>query len=159
ARTSSGSSLRKSLCTTMPLLSAVTPQSAYMKARVFLLPRISTVGAWPCTKPAIAGTWPLISAGGVPAGSMLTTRILPASRPQPLTKAGHCWNWADIDVEACLFVEALLLRHHESGVRPLIDPVQPHGDVAQLGLRDRRAGERSGRERRAGATEELAAGG
>src|SRR5262249_25233948 len=49
--------------------------------------------------------------------------------------------------------------HHEAGVRPLEHPVEPHRHVAQLGLRHRRAGERDGGERRAGAAEELAAGG
>src|SRR5713226_5769244 len=43
-RTSSGSSLIKSLWTTIPLLTAVTPQSAYQKTRAFVLPRISTLG-------------------------------------------------------------------------------------------------------------------
>ncbi len=44
SRINVGSSLMMSLCTTMPLLTAVTPQSAYQKTRVFFCPRISMLG-------------------------------------------------------------------------------------------------------------------
>ena len=44
---SSGSSLIRSLWTTMLLLTALTPQSANQNTRVLMLPRISTLGACP----------------------------------------------------------------------------------------------------------------
>jgi hypothetical protein len=114
----------------------------------------------------------VISAGGLPAGSILTTRILLPSSPQPLTKAGHCWNWvepaggvsgsgarANLDVETGLFVKAFILCHHEAGVRPLVDPIEAHADLP-LGLRVSRASERQrGETRDAGTTEKLTPGG
>src|ERR1700730_1099818 len=42
----------------------------------------------------MASTLPVISAGPIPAGWMLTIWTFVASLPAPLAKAGHCWNTA-----------------------------------------------------------------
>ncbi len=64
----------------------------------------------------------------------------------------------DVDVEAGLGIEALVLRHHETGIRPLEHPIEAQRDVAQLGLRARRAPERDREKSGAGAAEKLASG-
>jgi hypothetical protein len=42
--------------------------------------------------------------------------------------------WTDFDVEAGLLVEAFFLRDQETGIWPLVEPVEPHGHLS-LGLR------------------------
>jgi hypothetical protein len=42
--------------------------------------------------------------------------------PRPLTRT-------DFDVETGLLVEAFVLRNQETGIRPLVKPVEPHGHL------------------------------
>jgi hypothetical protein len=42
--------------------------------------------------------------------------------PRPLTRT-------DFDVETGLLVEAFVLRNQETGIWPLVEPVEPHGHL------------------------------
>ncbi len=50
-----------------------------------------------------------------------------------LCRAARALARADVDVEARVLIEALALRHHEAGVRALVEPVEAHVDRTQAG--------------------------